>query len=102
MTCSWDGRHFLYVLILLWEVGEKILEIGFVIPSEEIIADSFYSFLGLPDKRLFPSVSAVYGNTEVSMVYLGPPLDGWNSLKNLHIKKKEKAKPVQPDDKNEL
>lgn len=32
--------------------------------------------LGLPDKKLYPSVSAVYGNTEVSMVYLGPPLDG--------------------------
>lgn len=32
--------------------------------------------LGLPDKRLYPAVSAVYGNTEVSMVYLGPPLDG--------------------------
>lgn len=31
---------------------------------------------GLPDKKLFPTVSAVYGNTEVSMVYLGPPLDG--------------------------
>ena len=35
-----------------------------------------YVFAGLPDKRLYPSVSAVYGNTEVSMVYLGPPLDG--------------------------
>lgn len=34
-------------------------------------------FSGLPDKQLYPSVSAVYGNTEVSMVYLGPPLDGW-------------------------
>ena len=52
-------------------------------------------FAGLPDKQLYPSVSAVYGNTEVrsfrttyvdlcnldlfqvSMVYLGPPLDGW-------------------------
>ena len=33
-------------------------------------------FAGLPDKRLYPSISAVYGNTEVSMVYLGPPLDG--------------------------
>lgn len=33
-------------------------------------------YVGLPDKRLYPSVSAVYGNTEVSMVYLGPPLDG--------------------------
>ena len=38
----------------------------------------FFSIIGLPDKRLYPSISAVYGNTEVSMVYLGPPLDGWN------------------------
>ena len=37
-------------------------------------------FTGLPDKRLYPSVSAVYGNTEVSMVYLGPPLDGWVNI----------------------
>lgn len=35
-----------------------------------------FCILGLPDRRLYPSVSAVYGNTEVSMVYLGPPLDG--------------------------
>lgn len=38
-----------------------------------------YTYLyitGLPDKKLYPTVSAVYGNTEVSMVYLGPPLDG--------------------------
>ncbi|KAJ8310679.1 hypothetical protein KUTeg_012544 [Tegillarca granosa] len=34
------------------------------------------AFRGLPDKPLYPSVSAVYGNTEISMVYLGPPLDG--------------------------
>ena len=35
------------------------------------------AFRGLPvDERLFPSVSAVYGNTEVTMVYLGQPLDG--------------------------
>ncbi|XP_063376799.1 F-box/SPRY domain-containing protein 1 [Cydia fagiglandana] len=34
------------------------------------------AFKGLPNKRLYPTVSAVYGNTEVSMVYLGPPLDG--------------------------
>ena len=33
-------------------------------------------FAGLPEKQLYPSVSAVYGNTEVSMVYLGPPMDG--------------------------
>ncbi|CAH0389420.1 unnamed protein product [Bemisia tabaci] len=34
------------------------------------------AFKGLPPKKLYPSVSAVYGNTEVSMVYLGPPYDG--------------------------
>lgn len=32
--------------------------------------------LDLPDKVFYPTVSAVYGNTEVSMVYLGHPLDG--------------------------
>ena len=40
-------------------------------------SDDHILVAGLPDKKLFPSVSAVYGNTEVSMVYLGPPLDGW-------------------------
>ena len=36
------------------------------------------AFRGLPnDTQLYPSVSAVYGNTEVTMVYLGQPLDGW-------------------------
>lgn len=35
------------------------------------------AFVGLPAKTLlFPAVSAVYGNTEVSMLYLGLPLDG--------------------------
>jgi len=34
------------------------------------------AFRGLPNKPLYPAVSAVYGNTEVSMVYLGPPFDG--------------------------
>ncbi|KAG7208322.1 hypothetical protein KM043_014558 [Ampulex compressa] len=34
------------------------------------------AFRGLPRRRLFPSMCTVYGNTEVSMVYLGPPLDG--------------------------
>lgn len=37
----------------------------------------YSQFTGLPDKRLYPTVSAVYGNTEVSMIYLGPPVDGW-------------------------
>lgn len=40
-----------------------------------------YEFLGvafrdLPMKPLYPAISAVYGNTEVSMVYLGHPYDG--------------------------
>lgn len=34
------------------------------------------AFRGLPKACLFPAVSAVYGNTEVTMVYLGKPLDG--------------------------
>lgn len=34
------------------------------------------AFRGLPKACLFPAVSAVYGNTEVTMVYLGRPLDG--------------------------
>ena len=34
------------------------------------------AFRGLPNKPLYPAISAVYGNTEVSMVYLGEPLDG--------------------------
>ena len=37
------------------------------------------AFVGLPSHLpLYPAVSAVYGNTEVSMVYCGLPLDGWN------------------------
>ena len=34
------------------------------------------AFRGLPKKSLYPAVSAVYGNTEVSMVYMGFPFDG--------------------------
>ncbi|XP_071839247.1 F-box/SPRY domain-containing protein 1-like [Apostichopus japonicus] len=34
------------------------------------------AFRGLPKEKLYPAVSAVYGNTEVTMVYLGEPLDG--------------------------
>ena len=41
--------------------------------------NEFYgvAFRGLPSAEpLYPAISAVYGNTEVTMVYLGPPLDG--------------------------
>ncbi|VDM55083.1 unnamed protein product [Angiostrongylus costaricensis] len=34
------------------------------------------AFTDLPPVKLFPAICAVYGNTEVSMVYLGPPLAG--------------------------
>ncbi|OZC05393.1 hypothetical protein X798_07634 [Onchocerca flexuosa] len=34
------------------------------------------AFSRLPPLKLFPAMCAVYGNTEVSMVYIGPPLLG--------------------------
>ncbi|CAJ0598741.1 unnamed protein product [Cylicocyclus nassatus] len=34
------------------------------------------AFTDLPPVKLFPAICAVYGNTEVSMVYLGPPVVG--------------------------
>ncbi|PVD18357.1 hypothetical protein C0Q70_20906 [Pomacea canaliculata] len=76
------GRHCWEVW---WEgplgtVGERI---RVILDCEDntLAFEKNYEFLGvafrgLPDTRLFPAVSAVYGNTEISMVYLGPPLDG--------------------------
>lgn len=34
------------------------------------------AFEDLPKVELYPTISAVYGNTEVSLVYHGPPLAG--------------------------
>lgn len=34
------------------------------------------AFEDLPPVKLFPAICAVYGNTEVSMVYYGQPLSG--------------------------
>ncbi len=34
------------------------------------------AFKDLPKVELFPAISAVYGNTEVSLVYRGHPLAG--------------------------
>jgi F-box protein 45 len=34
------------------------------------------AFDNLPPLKLFPSICAVYGNTEVSMIYMGAPLSG--------------------------
>ena len=43
--------------------------------------DQKFRFLGvafkeLPPVRLYPAVCAVYGNTDISMIYLGAPIDG--------------------------
>lgn len=63
-----------------YQVGERI-RIILDCDDSTLSFEKNYEFLGvafrgLPDKILYPSVSAVYGNTEISMVYLGPPLDG--------------------------
>lgn len=63
-----------------YQVGERIRVI-LDCDDNTLAFERNYEFLGvafrgLPDKQLYPSVSAVYGNTEVSMVYLGAPLDG--------------------------
>lgn len=34
------------------------------------------AFANVPPVKLFPAMCAVYGNTEVSTVYIGPPLVG--------------------------
>ncbi|GBM07983.1 F-box/SPRY domain-containing protein 1 [Araneus ventricosus] len=63
-----------------YQVGERI---RVILDCEDntLAFERNYEFLGvafrgLPDKKLYPAISAVYGNTEVSMVYLGHPLDG--------------------------
>ncbi len=62
------------------QVGEKV---RVVLDCEEHLMyfekDELFlgvAFRHLPPVKLFISVCAVYGNTEVSMVYLGPPVDG--------------------------
>jgi len=63
-----------------YQVGERIRVI-LDCEDKTLSFERGYEFLGvafrgLPNIYLYPAVSAVYGNTEVSMVYLGPPLDG--------------------------
>ena len=63
-----------------YQVGERIRVI-LDCENSTLSFERGYEFLGvafrgLPNIYLYPAVSAVYGNTEVSMVYLGPPLDG--------------------------
>nr|ACO14696.1 F-box/SPRY domain-containing protein 1 [Caligus clemensi] len=63
-----------------YQVGERIRVI-LDCDDKTLSFERNYEFLGvafrgLPDIKLYPAVSAVYGNTEVSMVYIGNPLDG--------------------------
>ncbi|KAH3810601.1 F-box/SPRY domain-containing protein 1-like [Dreissena polymorpha] len=64
-----------------YQVGERIRVI-LDCDDNTLAFEKNYEFLGvafrgLPnDTKLYPSVSAVYGNTEVTMIYLGQPLDG--------------------------
>ncbi|XP_075535934.1 F-box synaptic protein [Dermacentor variabilis] len=63
-----------------YQVGER-LRVILDCEDNTLAFERNYQFLGvafrgLPDKTLYPAISAVYGNTEVSMVYLGRPLDG--------------------------
>ncbi|EFO22851.1 F-box/SPRY domain-containing protein 1 [Loa loa] len=63
-----------------YQTGERI---RMVVDCEQhsVYFEKGSEFLGiafsqLPPLKLFPAVCAVYGNTEVSMVYIGPPLLG--------------------------
>lgn len=64
-----------------YQVGEKI-KVILDLEARCLAFEKNNEFLGvafrnLPDnKKLYPTVTAVYGNTEVSLVYLGYPLDG--------------------------
>ncbi|XP_028586772.2 F-box/SPRY domain-containing protein 1 [Podarcis muralis] len=63
-----------------YQIGERIRVI-LDMEDKTLAFERGYEFLGvafrgLPKTCLYPAVSAVYGNTEVTLVYLGKPLDG--------------------------
>lgn len=69
---------------LCFQIGERIRVI-LDMEDKTLAFERGYEFLGvafrgLPKVCLYPAVSAVYGNTEVTLVYLGKPLDGWHGL----------------------
>ena len=43
---------------------------------DNVFFHSGIAFHDLPNTSLYPAVATVYGNTEVSLVYLGLPIDG--------------------------
>lgn len=75
---------------LCLQIGERIRVI-LDMEDKTLAFERGYEFLGvafrgLPKVCLYPAVSAVYGNTEVTLVYLGKPLDGWCGLFRWDIK----------------
>lgn len=68
------------LIIIFSQIGERIRVI-LDMEDKTLAFERGYEFLGvafrgLPKTCLYPAVSAVYGNTEVTLVYLGKPLDG--------------------------
>lgn len=71
-----------------YQVGEKI-KVILDCESHCLAFEKNNEFLGvafrnLPCKKLYPTITAVYGNTEVSMVYCGYPFDGWANFLVIH------------------
>uniref|UniRef100_A0A8R1IIU6 SPRY domain-containing protein n=1 Tax=Caenorhabditis japonica TaxID=281687 RepID=A0A8R1IIU6_CAEJA len=63
-----------------YEMGERIRmiidcdkHVGYFERGTEFLG---IAFSNIPPLRFYPAVCAVYGNTEVSMVYLGSPTMG--------------------------
>lgn len=63
-----------------YKIGEKI---RMILDCDQglLYFEKGHDFLGIafddiPPLKLYPAICAVYGNTEVSMVYIGPPLAG--------------------------
>lgn len=68
------------LFLMSLQIGERIRVI-LDMEDKTLAFERGYEFLGvafrgLPKACLYPAVSAVYGNTEVTLVYLGKPLDG--------------------------
>lgn len=79
LPCSFKARFNASACVCL-QIGERIRVI-LDMDDKTLAFERGFEFLGvafrgLPKACLFPAVSAVYGNTEVTMVYLGKPLDG--------------------------
>ena len=77
---AFNGFSSNLLLMSFSQIGERIRVI-LDMEDKTLAFERGYEFLGvafrgLPKVCLYPAVSAVYGNTEVTLVYLGKPLDG--------------------------